>query len=166
MKDIVERYKKRKAERVAAKMDGGPGSGKKPKGGGGAKAEQEKAQTAKAEEPASTTESKSSKPLKFSMSDKAVDKIAYSSLGNLGVTDGGGGSIYLSNTKKGTTRGKVLNSLKQSFADSGAYIVPEGKNGFAVYKKEPKNWWDPCYSITVNKGTNEGEFEITSEYTS
>lgn len=154
MSDIVERYRKRRDERVAAKTDGGPGSGKKPKGG------------SSAETSSPTAPKTSSTPIKFSMSDKTVDKIASSSLGNLGVIDGGGGSIYLSNTKNGTTRGKVLSSLKQSFADSGAHIVPEGKYGFAVYKKEPKNWWDPCYSITVSKGTNEGEFEITSEYSS
>lgn len=154
MNDIVKRYKERRDARLALKKDGGPGSGKKPKGGSSAEAT------------TPSTPKTSSTPIKFSMSDKAVDKIAYSSLGNLGVTDGGGGTIHLSNTKKGTTRGQVLNSLRQSFADSGAHIVPEGKSGFAVYKKEPKNWWDPCYSISVSKGANEGEFEITTEYTS
>lgn len=34
MSDIVERYKKRRADRIASKQcDGGPGSGKKPHGG-------------------------------------------------------------------------------------------------------------------------------------
>ena len=139
MEDIVERYRKRRADRIAAKLDGGKGSGK-PKGYGGTKTEEPK------DSPASTSPAEEEKS-----KGKGKKK------GSTSTEQAKGKSTSGSSEEKKTTSGKKKKSSTSTSSPHGTltHTYPNGvkeyeKQNYTMSKEEAKEWFT-AYDNVIKK---------------